>query len=125
MDSFLEGVRASLSGLGINAEVQRPDDTPLEGALHGWANPADDELTQGDFPFVFDVVDVACHRPLTLPQRHIIQLTAFAHELHDSMAQTLASLRFQVRVLDELLQDVTQTRVWMQMETVCRTKSMT
>ena len=44
--------------------------------------------------------------------------TAFAHELHDSMAQTLASLRFQVRILDELLQDVTQTRVWMQMETV-------
>ena len=44
--------------------------------------------------------------------------TAFAHELHDSMAQTLASLRFQVRVLDELLQDVTQTRVWMQMESV-------
>ncbi len=44
--------------------------------------------------------------------------TAFAHELHDSMAQTLASLRFQVRILDELLQDVTQTRVWVQMETV-------
>lgn len=44
--------------------------------------------------------------------------TAFAHELHDSMAQTLASLRFQVRILDELLQGVTQTRVWVQMETV-------
>ena len=44
--------------------------------------------------------------------------TAFAHELHDSMAQTLASLRFQVRILDGLLQDVTQTRVWEQMETV-------
>ena len=44
--------------------------------------------------------------------------TAFAHELHDSMAQTLASLRFQVRILDGLLQDVTQTRVWVQMETV-------
>ena len=44
--------------------------------------------------------------------------TAFANELHDSMAQTLASLRFQVRILDGLLQDVTQTRVWTQMETV-------
>lgn len=44
--------------------------------------------------------------------------TAFAHELHDSMAQTLASLRFQVRILDELLQDVTKSRVWVQMETV-------
>jgi two-component system nitrate/nitrite sensor histidine kinase NarX len=37
----------------------------------------------------------------------VSERTAFAHELHDSMAQTLA-----------LLQDVTKTRVWMQMETV-------
>lgn len=44
--------------------------------------------------------------------------TALAHELHDSMAQTLASLRFQVRILDELLQDVSNSRVWTQMETV-------
>jgi len=44
--------------------------------------------------------------------------TAFAHELHDSMAQTLASLRFQVRILDDVLQDVTEPRIWEQMETV-------
>jgi len=44
--------------------------------------------------------------------------TAFAHELHDSMAQTLASLRFQVRILDDVLQDVTEPRIWAQMETV-------
>ncbi|MEN8179634.1 MAG: histidine kinase [Pseudomonadota bacterium] len=30
--------------------------------------------------------------------------TALAHELHDSLAQTLASLRFQVRMLEETLQ---------------------
>jgi two-component system nitrate/nitrite sensor histidine kinase NarX len=30
--------------------------------------------------------------------------TALAHELHDSLAQTLASLRFQVRMLDETLE---------------------
>ena len=48
----------------------------------------------------------------------VAERTAFANELHDSMAQTLASLRFQVRILDGLLQDVTQTRVWSQMETV-------
>lgn len=30
--------------------------------------------------------------------------TALAHELHDSLAQTLASLRFQVRLLEETLQ---------------------
>ena len=31
--------------------------------------------------------------------------TALAHELHDSLAQTLASLRFQVRMLEETLQN--------------------
>ena len=48
----------------------------------------------------------------------IEERTAFAHELHDSMAQTLASLRFQVRILDDVLQDVTTPKVWSQMETV-------
>jgi two-component system nitrate/nitrite sensor histidine kinase NarX len=31
--------------------------------------------------------------------------TSLAHELHDSLAQTLASLRFQVRMMEETLQD--------------------
>jgi two-component system, NarL family, nitrate/nitrite sensor histidine kinase NarX len=31
--------------------------------------------------------------------------TSLAHELHDSLAQTLASLRFQVRMLEETMQD--------------------
>lgn len=48
----------------------------------------------------------------------IAERTAFAHELHDSMAQTLASLRFQVRILDDVLQNVTEPRIWSQMETV-------
>ncbi|MEE9358319.1 ATP-binding protein [Candidatus Vondammii sp. HM_W22] len=34
----------------------------------------------------------------------IQERTALAHELHDSLAQTLASLRFQVRMLDETLE---------------------
>ncbi len=33
--------------------------------------------------------------------------TTLAHELHDSLAQTLASLRFQVRLLEDLLQQET------------------
>jgi two-component system nitrate/nitrite sensor histidine kinase NarX len=35
--------------------------------------------------------------------------TSLAHELHDSLAQTLASLRFQVRMLEETLQDAGAT----------------
>ncbi len=44
--------------------------------------------------------------------------TAFAHELHDSMAQTLASLRFQVRILDDTLQGGDEQSTWAQMEKV-------
>ncbi len=41
------------------------------------------------------------HRQLIKDERNII-----ANELHDSLAQTLASLRFQVRILDQSLQPV-------------------
>ncbi len=41
------------------------------------------------------------HRQLIMDERNII-----ANELHDSLAQTLASLRFQVRILDQALQPV-------------------
>jgi len=41
------------------------------------------------------------HRQLIKNERNII-----ANELHDSLAQTLASLRFQVRILDQALQPV-------------------
>lgn len=34
----------------------------------------------------------------------VAERTSLAHELHDSLAQTLASLRFQVRMLDETLE---------------------
>ncbi len=41
-----------------------------------------------------------------------------ANELHDSLAQTLASLGLQVRVLDETLQQGNQLVTWQQMERV-------
>jgi two-component system nitrate/nitrite sensor histidine kinase NarX len=40
--------------------------------------------------------------------------TALAHELHDSLAQTLASLRLQVRMLEETLQNQPANQVAMQ-----------
>jgi len=43
--------------------------------------------------------DGEAHRLSIIEER-----TALAHELHDSLAQTLASLRFQVRMLDETLE---------------------
>lgn len=41
-----------------------------------------------------------------------------AHELHDSLAQTLASLRFQVRVLDETLRGGQEPAVWHELEKI-------
>lgn len=41
-----------------------------------------------------------------------------AHELHDSLAQTLASLRFQVRVLDETLRGGEESDVWHELEKI-------
>lgn len=44
--------------------------------------------------------------------------TRLAHELHDSLAQTLASLRFQVRVLDETLRQGKEPEVWFELEKI-------
>jgi two-component system nitrate/nitrite sensor histidine kinase NarX len=41
-----------------------------------------------------------------------------AHELHDSLAQTLASLRFQVRVLDETIRGGQEPDVWHELEKI-------
>jgi len=44
--------------------------------------------------------------------------TRIAHELHDSLAQTMASLRFQVRVLDETLRQGREPAVWHELEKI-------
>ncbi len=44
--------------------------------------------------------------------------TRLAHELHDSLAQTMASLRFQVRVLDETLHQGDESTTWQQLERI-------
>jgi two-component system nitrate/nitrite sensor histidine kinase NarX len=44
--------------------------------------------------------------------------TRIAHELHDSLAQTLASLRFQVRVLDETMRQGNEPGIWHELEKI-------
>lgn len=44
--------------------------------------------------------------------------TRLAHELHDSLAQTLASIRFQVRVLDETLHQGDEAAIWQELERI-------
>ncbi len=44
--------------------------------------------------------------------------TRIANELHDSLAQTLASVRFQVRVLDETLHQGDEAATWYELERI-------
>ena len=55
-------------------------------------------------------------------RQHLIneERTRIAHELHDSVAQTLASLRLQVRVLDETLHQGDESATWQQLEQIER-----
>jgi two-component system nitrate/nitrite sensor histidine kinase NarX len=46
----------------------------------------------------------------------IDERTRLAHDLHDSLAQTLASVRFQVRVLDQTLHQGDESTLWQELE---------
>ncbi len=53
-------------------------------------------------------------------RKHLIgeERTRIAHELHDSLAQSLASIRYQVRVLDETLHQGDESTTWQQLERI-------
>ncbi|WP_020397031.1 GAF domain-containing sensor histidine kinase [Thiolinea disciformis] len=51
----------------------------------------------------------------------IEERTRMAHELHDSLAQTLASLRFKVRLLDDTLHRGDETIAWQELENLEQT----
>jgi two-component system nitrate/nitrite sensor histidine kinase NarX len=44
--------------------------------------------------------------------------TRLSHELHDSLAQTIASLRIQIRVIDESIHSEDEKVIWRQMERI-------
>ena len=55
-------------------------------------------------------------------RQHLIneERTRIAYELHDSLAQTMASLRLQIRVLDETLHQNDESLTWQQLEQIER-----
>jgi hypothetical protein len=63
----------------VDARVQRPTDTALDGAFHGWSAP--DGGDGGAYPFVFDSPDAATYVTLRPPQVVDVQVAAFAHEI--------------------------------------------
>ncbi len=48
----------------------------------------------------------------------IQERTRLSHELHDSLAQTIASLRIQIRVIDETFHSNDEKAIWHQMERI-------
>jgi hypothetical protein len=94
----LMGMNPHFSGrseirVGLTSRVTGEHDTPLDGAFHAWANPVEGAPDKGDYPFVFDVPDMATYRDLGLPCVATAQIAAFAHEIawHDSDEAYLAS----------------------------------
>jgi len=51
----------------------------------------------------------------------IQERTNFANELHDSLAQTLASVKYQVRVLDETIHQGDEAATWQELERIEKT----
>jgi len=48
----------------------------------------------------------------------IRERSSFANELHDSLAQTLASIKYQVRVLDETIHQEDEVATWQELERI-------
>ena len=57
-------------------------------------------------------------REVQTQQEKLEERTQLANELHDSLAQTLASLKFQIRVLDDTLRQDSESAVWQEMERI-------
>ena len=70
----------------VTRVVRRPNESPLDGAMHGWANPRSDDPESGDYPLLFDLPDFDRVGALALPATVEVQLAAFAHSItvHES-----------------------------------------
>jgi hypothetical protein len=66
--------------VGLIETISRQNDTALDGAFYGWADPADENIENGAYPFVFDSPDFLINK-VNLPTLINVQLAAFAHEL--------------------------------------------
>ena len=71
----------ALFQVAILTPVNRPNASPLDGAIRGWANGTAAAPSSGDFPFVFDLPNLALYPDLRYPDLVTVRLAAFAHEL--------------------------------------------
>jgi hypothetical protein len=85
-DGDLVGLTPHFAGksrvrVALTDRLSRRSDSALDGAFHGWADPATDDPRSGCYPFVFDCPDAASRPALALPALVDVQLVAFAHEI--------------------------------------------
>jgi len=67
--------------VGLTDRLPSAGPSELDGAFHGWADPAGDEPDTGCYPFVFDAPDYRLREALSLPAVTEVQIAAFAHEI--------------------------------------------
>lgn len=63
--------------VALTEAVER-DSSELDGGFHAWANPHNESVDSGDYPFVFNVPDFRAVHLHEFPQTVEMQLTAFA-----------------------------------------------
>ena len=67
--------------VGLTASLPSDGPSELDGAFHGWADPAGEEPESGSYPFVFDAPDFRLYDGLIVPALVVVQVAAFAHEI--------------------------------------------
>jgi len=85
-DNQLIGMNPHYAGrsavrVGLTDRLPSAGPSELDGAFHGWADPAGDEPDTGCYPFVFDAPDYRLREALSLPAVTEVQIAAFAHEI--------------------------------------------
>lgn len=93
-DGGLMGLHPHFDGdarmpVALTELITPPEGTVLDGTLHAWADPQDEDPESGMYPFAFDVPDMARTPGLRLPALATAQLAAFAYEV-DAFADEAA-----------------------------------
>ena len=73
--------------VGITSQIKRSDDTELEGAIYGWADPSNGKPEDGAYPFVFDYINFGQLPRLKCPTIRKVNIVAFAHEINFSESE--------------------------------------
>jgi hypothetical protein len=106
-DDEVIGIKPHFSGNAIMpvALTERIEHSEyrLNGAFYAWADPQEDSLEFGEYPFVFDTPDYLLYHSLILPKRVNVQLAAFAYELQafENEAEYYAAQQGEIKFFSE------------------------